>query len=56
LVVGAGAERGHEAAVKLLLAAGAEVDAKDNKGWTPLWWAAQNDRESRCEAAGCRRR
>ncbi|KAF3057728.1 Ankyrin repeat domain-containing protein 50 [Trichoderma lentiforme] len=35
-------EKGHEAAVKLLLDAGAEVNSKDNNRRTPLSWAAKN--------------
>ena len=31
------------AAVKTLLAAGADIEAKDEAGWTPLHWAAQGD-------------
>ena len=33
---------GHSEAVKLLLEAGAEVDAEDDNGQTPLSWAAEN--------------
>ena len=31
--------------MKLLLAGKAEVDAKDNKGYTPLHWAADEGKE-----------
>jgi ankyrin repeat protein len=34
------AENGHEAVVKLLLENGADVDSEDNKGQTPLSYAA----------------
>ncbi|KFY28403.1 hypothetical protein V491_00482, partial [Pseudogymnoascus sp. VKM F-3775] len=33
-------EKGHEAVAELLLDRGAEVDAKDGSGQTPLSWAA----------------
>ena len=33
-------EKGHEAAVKLLLEIGADVESKDGVGWTPLSRAA----------------
>jgi ankyrin repeat protein len=32
--------------VKLLLEKGAELEAKDNRGQTPLWWAAANGHEA----------
>ena len=32
--------------MKLLLEQGAEVDAKDSSGWTPLSWAAEKGREA----------
>ena len=38
------AEKGHLEVAKLLLTRGAEVDAKDTDGWTPLQRAAGNDR------------
>jgi ankyrin repeat protein len=34
------ASRGHKDTVRLLLARGAKVDAKDETGWTALHWAA----------------
>ncbi|KAH8901096.1 hypothetical protein GQ53DRAFT_621106, partial [Thozetella sp. PMI_491] len=34
------AEKGQEAIVKLLLEKGADVEAKDKNGQTPLWQAA----------------
>jgi ankyrin repeat protein len=37
----AAATRGDDAAVQALLAKGAEVDAKDNGGMTPLMWASE---------------
>jgi hypothetical protein len=41
------AENGHEAAVKLLLDKGAELETKDTKyGQTPLSWAAENGHEA----------
>ena len=40
------AENGHEAVVKMLIAAGADVNHKRNGGWTPLWWAAANRHEA----------
>ena len=41
------AEKGHEAAVQLLLAIGkADVDAKNEDGQTPLWCAAGNGHEA----------
>ena len=40
-----GAYGGHVGVLQVLLAAGAEVNAKDNNiGWTSLHWAAQNGR------------
>jgi cytohesin len=33
---------GHKAIAELLIAKGAEIDAKDNNNWTPLHWAAIN--------------
>ena len=36
---------GHAAAIAALLAAGAEVEAKDKDGWTALWLAEQNEHE-----------
>ncbi|KAK7409434.1 hypothetical protein QQX98_008395 [Neonectria punicea] len=39
------AESGHEGIVKLLLEKGANVEAKDDYGWTPLLWAAENGHE-----------
>jgi ankyrin repeat domain-containing protein 50 len=40
------AQKGHEAAVKLLLERGAELETKDKDGQTPLLWAAQNGDEA----------
>ena len=38
------ASRGDEAEVeRLLLEHGADIEAKDNHGWTPLHWAAVYD-------------
>ena len=34
------------AMAELMLAKGAEVDAKDNGGWTPLHWAARNNKST----------
>ena len=35
------AQKGHEAVVKALIEAGADVNKADNDGRTPLYWAAQ---------------
>jgi ankyrin repeat protein len=35
------ARNGHEAAVKLLLEKGVDVESKDQRGRTPLLWAAR---------------
>ena len=35
-------DTGHEVVVQLLLEKGAEVETKDGKGQTPLFWAAEN--------------
>jgi ankyrin repeat protein len=40
------AENGHEAVVRLLLERKADVNAKDNDGWTSLSWAADNGHET----------
>jgi hypothetical protein len=37
---------GHEAVVKLLLAKGAELEARDSEGQTPLSWASENGHEA----------
>ncbi|KID93484.1 Pfs, NB-ARC and Ankyrin domain protein, partial [Metarhizium majus ARSEF 297] len=40
-------QNGYEAVVKLLLETGrANVEAKDNSGWTPLSWAVRNGHEA----------
>jgi len=39
------AEEGHEAAVRLLIDQGANMEAKDNDGQTPLSWAAEKGHE-----------
>ena len=35
------ASKGHEAVVKALIEAGADVNKADDDGWTPLYMAAQ---------------
>ena len=39
-------QNGHEAIVSLLLEKGADVNAKNNDGWTPLHWASENGHEA----------
>jgi len=39
----------HEAEVELLLSKKADVNAKDEKGWTPLQFAAENEDEAVAE-------
>ena len=39
-------EEGHEAVVKVLLERGAELETKDDNGWTPLSRAAENGHEA----------
>ncbi|KAH7115490.1 hypothetical protein B0J13DRAFT_653898 [Dactylonectria estremocensis] len=41
-----GSYYGHRAIVKLLLEKGADIEAKDSFGRTPLWWAAANGHEA----------
>jgi hypothetical protein len=40
------AENGHEAEVKVLIAAGADVNTATSDGKTPLWWAALHGHET----------
>ena len=40
------ATHGHEAVVKALIAAGADVNKADNYGWLPLWLADYNGHEA----------
>ncbi|PNP75038.1 hypothetical protein FNYG_11620 [Fusarium nygamai] len=40
------ARKGHEAAVRLLLKKGTDIESKDNNGRTPLLWAAASGHES----------
>jgi len=37
------AKTGDTETVRLLIAQGANVNAKDSLGWTPLHWATMND-------------
>ena len=43
------ARNGHKEIVELLIAKGADVDAKDEDGWTPLHWAVVNGHEETVE-------
>ena len=38
------ADRGHAEIVNALITSGADVNAADNDGWTPLHWAALSTR------------
>ena len=39
----------HSEALRLLLAYDCDVDARDDDGWTPLFWAAANGYDHMCE-------
>ena len=37
---------GHDTVIALLLEADAEIDAQENRGYTPLMWASLNGKEA----------